>query len=226
MKNSPFIFADKVKIALSTVADGDVDVRKRDPAANRNAREFLQRNGFDIKEVALVRVTYDRESFTDYAAADETWAKKGILGDSATVSPADGVATATQNLGLFLPLADCLGAVIYDPVRDVLAVAHLGRHATEANGVRKTVEFLSEKFDANPADLKIWLSPSAGAENYPLYKFENKSLHTVNTEHFIAAGVRAENIIGLDIDTTRDANYFSHSMGDTDKRFAIVARMI
>jgi len=74
--------------------------------------------------------------------------------------------------------------------------------------------------------LRIWLSPAAGAKNYPLYKFANQSLREVNISQFVAASVRAENIGGDDIDTTTDENYFSHSQGDRDQRFAIVAKMV
>jgi hypothetical protein len=225
MKNEPIILADKVLIGLSTVADGDIDVRKNDAESNQNAQEFLTRNGFDVNNSALVYVTYDRENYTDYAVADETWAGKGMKSDQ-SVQTVDGLATQAKDLGLFLPLADCLGAVLYDPEHCVLGVTHLGRHATEANGATKFVEFLNHEFDSDPAKLQIWLSPAAGAENYPLYKLDNKSLRVVNIEQFLTAGVKPENITGADIDTTTDENFFSHSSGDICQRFAIVAKII
>jgi copper oxidase (laccase) domain-containing protein len=91
---------------------------------------------------------------------------------------------------------------------------------------RKTVEWLAGTFGVDAKNLQIWLSPAAGAGNYPLHKFHNQSLRTVVTAQFREAGVSRAQISGDEIDTTIDANYFSHSQGDKTARFAIVAQMI
>ena len=45
---------------------------------------------------------------------------------------ADALVTESPNVGLMLPIADCVGTVIYDPVQRRLALVHLGRHSTVA----------------------------------------------------------------------------------------------
>jgi hypothetical protein len=231
--NDPIKLGDKVIIGLSTVADGDM--RNADKtgealaAVNQNREKFLTRNGFNIDQTALVRLDYDTDDFTRYKVADESWAGRGML-DPDTVGVSDALATTTVNLGLFLPLADCLGAVIYDPKKAVLMVSHLGRHNTEQFGAKKSIEFLQNTFGSDPNDILIWLSPSAGQQNYPLYAFDNRSLRDVNVEHFISVGINLKNIFGDDLDTTTDENYYSHSIaqksGEMVKaRFAIVAKI-
>ena len=127
-------------------------------------------------------------------------------------------------------LADCLGAVIYDPTNQIMMVTHLGRHSIEMEGGIKSVQFLVDEFGSEPADLQIWLSPAVDVENYPLFAFENRGLLEVAYEQFIKAGVGIDQIEASDIDTATDDNYFSHSeylAGNqmTDGRFAIDAMM-
>jgi copper oxidase (laccase) domain-containing protein len=129
-----------------------------------------------------------------------------------------------------LPLADCIGAVLYDPDTSVLMVSHLGRHNVEQGGGSKSVQYLVKNHDVNPKNLKVWLSPAAGKTNYPLHAFDNRGLHEIATEQLITAGIVPENIDTSRIDTTTDTTYFSHSEflkghRDTDGRFAVVAVM-
>ena len=223
----------KVQIAISTASDGDMLPRHKTGAAlekvRTNIANFLKQNNMDIAQSCRVCLEYDRADFRRYMVVDQNNAGAGY-GDK-NIAVADGLATQTKNLALFLALADCLGAVLFDPEHTALMVTHLGRHSTEQHGATASVEFMTEKFDTDPSWLQIWLSPSAGAENYPLYQFDNRSMRNVNIEHFIAAGVRLENIIGENIDVTTDSNYFSHSnflkgLQKTDDKFAIVARIV
>jgi hypothetical protein len=237
MKNDPQKFAGgAVLIGLSTVADGDMRTNDKTGTAlaqiYQNRAKFLTRNGFSVNETALVWTVYDGENYRRYHVADETWRGRGMQPKpnfNGVIS--DGLATSVKNLGLFLPLADCLGAVLYDSQHKALMMSHLGRHATEQHGAAASVEFMTKNFDTNPADLQIWLSPAAGAANYPLYKFQNRSLRAVNVEHFIEAGVKAANITGENSDTTIHPHYFSHSQAQKTgqglgRRFAIVAKIV
>jgi hypothetical protein len=211
----------------------------------KNRERFLHELDLDLDDSCLVMVDYDRENYTEFHEVTSQQGGAGMAplktlpldftnrqGDAATKSAviADALVTKEKNLGLFLPLADCLGAVIYDPTNEILCVAHLGRHATEQFAAQKVIEYLKQKFDSNPADLHIWLSPVAGGVNYPLFKFDNKSLREVNIEQFVTAGINPEHISGDDIDTTTHEQYYSHSEAqktgdDLGKRFAIAAKM-
>lgn len=236
MKNDPIIFAKNVMIGLSTTNDGDMRTIGKIGAELKRVREdrvrFLNTIDLTPDNTVLVMADYDSKDFCRYYVIDDTWRGRGMMPDhdrpdvSVDAPANDALATTSRNLGLFLPLADCLGAVIYDPKNHALMVSHLGRHSTEQFGAQKSIEFMTQNFGTNPRDVQIWLSPAAGCENYPLYAFDNKSLHVVNTEQFVKAGVLAKNIIGENIDTTTDENYFSHSSGDTCQRFAIVAKLI
>jgi copper oxidase (laccase) domain-containing protein len=234
MNDHPIGLGENVIIVLSTISDGDMRIAGKSgddlTEVYQNINKFLTENNFDANETVLVKADYSSDDFTQYAIVDKTSSGGGMIAGQEVVV-ADALATTVKNLGLFLPLADCLGAVIYDPEHKVLMVSHLGRHASEQFSAKKSIEFLRQNFKSDPSKILIWLSPSAGKENYPLYAFENLSLRDVNTEHFIEVGVRAENIIGGEKDTTTDENYYSYSEAlktdeSSDKRFAIVAKMV
>lgn len=234
MKNEPITFADNVIIGLSTVADGDMRTAAKTESelsqVRKNQEAFLARCESTISRTTLVRADYETDDFRRYFVVDDAWAGRGMVANN-PVGSADALATNARDLGLFLPLADCLGAVIYDSENGALMVTHLGRHATEQFGAAKSIEFMTQKFGSDPAKIKVWLSPAAGAKNYPLFVFGNRSLRNVNIEQFISAGISQRNISGNGIDTTTDENYFSHSMAqktgeNLGKRFAIVAKLL
>ena len=140
------------------------------------------------------------------------------------------MATDSPELALFLPIADCVGAVLYDPTKKVLMLSHLGRHNLEQDGGQKSVEFMVKEFGVDPNNIITWLSPAAGAENYPMFSFNNRGMQDVTTEQLMKAGVKAESISASPIDTTTNQNYYSHSefkKGNRpeDGRFAVVVKM-
>ncbi len=143
---------------------------------------------------------------------------------------ADAAVVTRPDHAIFLPLADCAGVIIYDPMNKVLMVSHLGRHSVEQEGARKSLQFLIDEFETDPAEVKIWLSPMVGSDSYPLEAFGGRSLRQVITSQFLQLGVDIRHIEVSEVDTAESDDYYSHSeykMGerDFDGRFAIVAMM-
>jgi copper oxidase (laccase) domain-containing protein len=231
--DQPTIFSDRVIVKVSSIDDGPMNFRGNDPDEIQNNRVFFLEaaGGIDPLMATLVQVSYeDTTDFTRYKPVEEENVGEGILEPSSSLE-ADALVAARPDQALFLPLADCIGAVIYDPRNEILMVSHLGRHSVEQNGGQKSVEYLKNEFDSNPADLKVWLSPAAGKENYPLHALNNKGLHEAVVEQMVQAGINFENIEVSHVDTTESLDYFSHSeflKGNRtdDGRFAIVAMMV
>ncbi len=191
-------------------------------------RKFLGKNGINPLDTTLVQVTYETNNFCRYFSLTDNDKGDGIV--RSPTYEADALVVAKPGHALFLPLADCIGAVIHDPVTNVLMVSHLGRHNLVQNGSTKCIGYLVENHGGDPANLTVWLSPAAGAENYPLHDFDGRRMHDVATEQLLSAGIKQENITASPIDVTTDTEYFSHSQflkgnRDSDGRFAIVAVM-
>lgn len=214
-------------IHTSTTADGTMKTIDGDrETARRNRVTYLEKIGVDPSATTLHTLSYDTDDFCRYQLLTAADKSDGITRD-ATID-ADAVVVDKPGHAVLLPLADCVGAVIHDPTKNVLMVSHLGRHNLEQSGGTNCINFLIEKFGVDPSDLTVWLSPAAGSQNYPLYAFDNRSMHDVATEQLTTAGIDSENITISPIDVTTDRSYFSHSQflkgnRESDGRFCIVA---
>ena len=192
----------------------------------RNRTAALAKYGIDLSQTILVHVTYDGDDYRRFRTVTDISAGEGMTNEAG--SPADGLFTNDRDLALFLPLADCVGVVVYDPTKDTLGVVHLGRHNLEQHAGTRAIEYMKEQFGCSPKDIRCYLSPAAGKFSYPLCAFARKGLQDVATEQLIAAGIEKSNIERDERDTTTDASLFSHSeflkgCQDSDGRHALVA---
>lgn len=216
------------KFVVSAVDNGTMKFSgSHDNEVLESRRLFLQANGFDSDRTVVVQLDYNTNSFCTYRVVDDQSISRGT---TMPAFAADGLATKTKKLGLFLPLADCNGVVLHDPVTESLMLTHLGRHNLEQRGGFFSVKFMQQQFGTNPTDLRAYFSPYAGGAHYPLYAFDNKSIGEVSADQLSEAGVLRRNIRDHQIDTTTDQNYFSHSQykkgrRPTDGRFAIAAML-
>lgn len=229
--DQPKIFGNKIIAAVSSIKDGnmkksnlqDIQLSRE---VDRNRKDFLSKTNIEPEQTVLVKMSYDRNDFTRFREVDMQDIGKGIVTDDVQI--ADALCTKTKGVALFLPLADCVGVIIYDPKKEILMVSHLGRHNTEQYSAKLAIEYLSRKFGSTPEHLLVWLSPAADCLSYPLYAFMNKSLQDVNTQQLVEAGIKKENIEICKIDTAISEHYYSHSQflkgnREDDGRFAIVA---
>ena len=193
-----------------------------------NRSKFLRSYGMTPTQTILVHLTYDGEDYKRYFTVSSAVAGDGIVSPSTIV--ADALFTADKNTALLLPVADCIGAVLYDPTAQVIGLAHLGRHNLLQNGGAGVIDYMARDFGTDPTRLQVWLSPAAGREHYPLYDFDNRSLHEVAYAQLSSVGVSPENIIADTRDTTTDERLFSHSRfvaggQSLDGRQAVVCMM-
>jgi hypothetical protein len=196
-------------LAMSTVADGSMS--KAVPAHERdeNRKRFLKKHGCTLERTALVHLTYAAHTYRRYMTIDEAFGGHGLV--SYPTIEVDALFTTSRELALFLPVADCVAAVLYDPENAVLGLSHLGRHNLLQQGGTASITYMTEEFGTDPTIVQVWLGPAAGAGNYPLFDFDGRSLHDVSTEQLLAAGVKSVNIRIDSRDTTTDGSLFSHS---------------
>lgn len=201
----------QLAIGLSTVRDGSM-ARKGSSGPEEvtlNRRRFLEKRDMLLEYSVLVQVVYQGNDYCRFHNVDAANAGDGMVSIPTLVS--DALFTRTPGLGLFLPLADCVGAVAYDPINGVLAMIHLGRHNLEQQCGTKAIAYMQQHFGSQPKDIEVFLSPAAGRENYPLFAFENQSLHQVATQQLLAGGIAKDKLTAAPEDTTTHPDYFSHS---------------
>lgn len=227
--DQPTIFGSAVTAAISSKGDGNMKFGIGDEAdVRKNRQAFLSAANIDIDRTTLVAITYDTDDFTKYRVVDGDEKPAGMHSMDNVVH-ADALVTKEPHRALFLPLADCVGAIIYDPEHRVLMVSHIGRHSAEMDGGRRSVKYLQNTFSSDPAKLQVWLSPGVGRDTYPLHRFGGKGLQEVIIDQLHASGVLDNNIEASHIDTAKSKEYYSHSEylkgNDEQGRFAIVAEM-
>ena len=241
--DQPTYFPPELLVAVSSKDDGTMlnRIRGRHVAeVLENRQRFCDQLGVTYDDVVYHVIAYDQgQTFDTIADVTETDTTRhnseGIF--------ADALYTEAAGVGLFLPVADCIATVIYDPKRRALMLAHLGRHSTVAQLMSRAVQHFVER-GSQAKDLQIWMSPSITQKNYRMDYFDYAD--DINWQNFcrqtadgiyldmqgfnrslaVQAGVPADNIVISPIDTADDPNYFSHSSGDTGGRFAVLAEIV
>ena len=240
--DQPACFPSDLLVAVSSKDDGTMlnRIRGRHVAeVLENRHRFCDQIGVKYDDVVYHVISYDRaQTFDNIAEVTEADTVKhnneGIF--------ADALYTEAAGVGLFLPVADCIATVIYDPKRRALTLAHLGRHSTVAQLMTRAIQYFVER-GSQAKNLQIWMSPSITQKNYRMDYFNYaddddwQNFYHKKTDGFyldmqgfnrllaIRSGVSSNNIFISPIDAADDPNYFSHSSGDIGGRFAIVTCM-
>ena len=221
------LFGGKVELGISDIDDGNMrffgEGDENEIIKNQNKLGELVNLGGN--KTMRLRTIYDgRESFTDYFEITDDNLEEYCINNSESLIPvSDGLVTRCFNVGILLPLADCLGIVIYDEKRRIVGLLHAGRHNVEQFGPKKFVDFLVKDFGCEAKELKVFYSPHA--VNYKLAK-NDKKMADFATEQLLNEGVLLNNIINSKIDTVSNDSYPSHSKGDTKTRFAVIVKQI
>jgi YfiH family protein len=89
-------------------------------------------------------------------------------GPGIRVPGVDGLATSVPRLPLVVRVADCGPVYFYDPVEQVIAVAHSGRRGTEGNIVGETISALQDTYQTKPENLIVQLGPCIRPPHYEI----------------------------------------------------------
>lgn len=222
------LFDGKVGVGVSEISDGNMRFFDNGNEADviENQEKLGKTLELDGDKIARIRTIYDdRESFTDYCEiTDRNVSEYAIINPEKQIPVSDGLIVSSSDVGILLPLADCLGIVVFDEEHQRVGLLHSGRQNIEQYGPKKFIEHFMKNVGSNPGELKVYFSPRA--LNYQIFKFDNKTLSEVAREQLAEVGVLSENIIDYRVDTVENANLPSNSSGDKTQRFAIVVRQM
>ena len=230
---------------FSEVSDGNMSFVYGDESRVAQARStYLHNQGLKSSEAVFIKLEHGtnihkvdlghRGNLTDPARQDE------IIGD--------GLITNQPGLTLFLVVADCIGAVIFDPISKSVGLIHAGRKGVEQNILQKAVLSLGTEYGAKPSDLILITSPSISDKSYvfdspegidvkfwgqDVSKGQDGKYHMDIKGRFeaqaIKAGIKKPNITISPTDTFTDNSYFSHrrsmATGEPEGRFAVFAQI-
>ena len=237
------IFPRQFFVATSSGVNGVIRHPSKDKNASRSITKWCQELQVPLGSTVGLYITYGPDrSYTDIAVADRVLDEHGASTEQGWIM-ADALVTTTPGLALILPVADCNAVVYADPVHNVLALAHLGRHATVRNLAAKLVTYLQQRYGTQPADILVYNSPSIRPESYrfaylepaeytdwqrePYATLQPDGTYAIdlvryNYDQWVAAGITPGHIEIANVDTAKSSAYPSHFTGDTS-RFAVLA---
>lgn len=232
---------DDLLFRFSSRSDGTVLDRSQPthaPPFIATRQAICDAAGIRYDDVVYQRVIYNDNSTYDVIKEVTSSDTTQYIADIA----ADGLFTRQPGVGLFLPVADCIVTVIYDPKCRFLAQLHMGRHST----LTSILEVAVNLFTANgstPGGLQVWMAPSVTKAHYRLKYFDQAAdpawkgfaehrddgyyldMQGFNKAKLMSMGVESSNITISSIDTFENQDYFSHFRGDTGGRFAGLSMM-
>ena len=223
----------EVVYGVSEVADGNMSVNWGDTVTvDCNRRKFLGKLGIKQEDCVIASL----ELGTRIVEVGSSQKDKYVEGD-ALVMKEEGV-------GLFMLTADCHATVVYDPVKKILVLVHLGRQGLDRELPEKVIKEM-ESLGSRAGNVIAAAGPGISRESY-VWEGDLPFAHPGWTEfvergtdgkwridmagflrrQFFEAGVREKNIEISSVDVYSDSRFYSHvrsvKTGEAEGRFATV----
>lgn len=106
---------------------------------------------------------------TNVIIVDEKDAGNGII-RPLPYDDVDGMITNVKDMPLVTFYADCVPLYFYDPVKEVIAMAHSGWRGTVGKIGKVTINKMQEAFGCNPKDILCGIAPSICKNCYEVSK--------------------------------------------------------
>ena len=102
----------------------------------------------------------------------------------------DALVTNISGLALLITIADCVPIMLFDPIQNVIGIAHAGWRGTVNAIIKRALYKMQEEFKTDTENVRFFIGPSAGVCCYEVseevaVKFENKIVPYGTTKIFI-----------------------------------------
>jgi YfiH family protein len=206
----------------------EIDFMKGDPVFTPYVLTAVQREYLKVRGIAPEKgIILPKQVHGDviWKVAPKDVSRAGIF-------EADAIVTDIVGLAIGIRTADCLPALLYDPVRKVIAAVHAGWKSTKLEIARKTVEFLRSGYGVDPKNIRAAIGPCIRREScavgpefreyFPRDTFSTpEGLHfdilSANMRQLTRSGVKRENIFDSGLCSFTDAARFHSFRRDADK---------
>ncbi|HVX31115.1 MAG TPA: polyphenol oxidase family protein, partial [Nitrolancea sp.] len=140
--------------------EGDINILGRLPRedAIANRRAWAETLGIDAEALVAGRQVHGIR----VARVDASDRGRGAFNIEDAIPQTDGLITQEPDVPLIIYTADCVPALIYDPVEHALGLAHAGWRGTVGNIAGSIVAAMQAEFGSRPEDLIVRLGPSIG----------------------------------------------------------------
>lgn len=182
----------------------------------KNRKKFFSKVKIKLDEVVWARVAQGLK----IVSVDIKQAGK-------TINSTDGLITNAKGITLAITMADCLPIYFYDPIKQVIGLAHAGWHGVLKNFPVILIKRMAEKYKLDIKQIKVFVGPHIKfchfeVKNDVAIKFSNYSEHLISRngkifidlsgivkKQLIKAGLKPENFKIFGGCTYCGKNYFS-----------------
>lgn len=160
---------------------------------------------------------------------------------------ADAVVLTKKDVGVLLPIADCMPVVLYDPKHSIAVLGHFGWHTVGLLFGQSLITYLGNEFTSRPEDILVFVGPHIHKENYVFeqpvqlqdarwrdYLHKTDDGYQVDfasylLSQFKEAGIRSDNIDVSPINTATSSDYYSNHIatqsGQESSRFGMLVML-
>jgi hypothetical protein len=230
-----------VHLAVSEISDGNMSYVWGEPKIVLDNRiRFLGKSGIAIDTVIAMKLEH-----SDNIVGVVADSGGDGMRDDTTAKVTDCLITQSKGLFLFVITADCMPIIFFDPVRYILALAHISRKNTDLKFGPKVVDRF-KSLGSDLADISVYIGPAVQKQSYVFDYFDQpgwkKHIYQLangkyqidmvgyNIAQLIDAGIPKENIETSPIDTGTSSEFYSHCRsartGEPEGRFATVVGML
>jgi polyphenol oxidase len=212
----------EVTYAVSDKTDGNLSLDWGEAGSvveNRNV--FLAKHGLKLNDCIVMEL----EHKDNVVIVDDHYKSKDVT----DVVQTDALITKTKGICLFLLTADCLPVCLYDPVKQAIALVHLGWKSTDLKLIQKVIKVMRSEFGTELRDIRAYIGPCIHKESYKHEHVEQKErsdwqpylevyssgemsidLVAFNIDQMQESGISAKHITTSPVDTAAANQYFSH----------------
>lgn len=127
-------------------------------------------------------VTINQVHGDDVFIIDRSIENAAGLIKTAAQTRGDAIITNQRHVGIGVVTADCVPALIYDPVQSVIAAVHAGWKGTIKGILSKVICQMAYRFNCNVEDIKVGIGPAIGACCYAVGEIVTLPLKSTNPE--------------------------------------------
>ena len=118
--------------------------------------------GFNFNDFAIINFEHGNNVLS-ITSSDRG---KGIIESHGCLLPCDGLVTACSDVVPVSLHADCLGILLYDPVKRAVGALHSGWKGVHGEIGVVAAQKMHSEYLSNPKDILIMLTPSISQKNY------------------------------------------------------------
>lgn len=149
-----------IKFGFSQIKDGPINYIGHpffDGDRRRNRANYFGKQGIAMSDTALTKLVHGGK-----VAIIE---KSNAHLDQPNIE-ADALITGKKELALTVNMADCPPLMLFDPVNEVIALAHCGWKPLLAGIVENTIEGMAKHMNCDPKNITAYIGPGICTEHY------------------------------------------------------------